>query len=120
MTKDVEYGNQRYQQGYEAGYQIGFAEGTVAEVQEDTWDEGFNEGFEAGEVEGYDFGYHAGIDAEQKRIQTVIRMHMEWAKRDGKGRDFIFWNNVAETLQPKGYTPLTEEEWKQELENLGF
>lgn len=116
MEKDIEYGNMRYQQGYEAGLEAGKG----IDNEDDTpWDDGFNEGFEAGEVEGYDVGYHAGAEAEQKRIQTVIRMHMEWAKRDGKGRDFIFWNNVAETL--KGIDiQMTEEDWKQELENLGF
>lgn len=128
MTKDIEYGNQRYQQGYEAGYEEGFAKGTVAEVQEDTWDDGFNEGFEAGEQEGYNDGFQTGktegfdegVQAEQKRIQTVIRMHMEWAKRDNKGRDFIFWNNVADALKHHQIPEMSEDEWRQELENLGF
>ena len=106
-------------------------------VLEEAHNAGFDLGFEAGEEEGYNEGLHSavveqqledatkeayskGVEREQNRIQQVIQMQMKWAEDQNKGRDYMFWKNVRDSLTPFNFEPWSDERWQEELEKDGF
>ena len=85
------------------------------------YEDGYDEGYETCELEsssytdGKDVGFQEGIQLERNRVYQICSMQMEWAEQNNKGRDYIFWKNVREVLQPKDFEPMSQEEYDQWL-----
>ena len=84
---------------------------------EDGYDEGYETAFGGGSSydDGRSLGFDEGLSAERNRIYQVCSMQMEWAEQNNKGRDYIFWKNVREILQPQNFDPMSEEEYDEWL-----
>lgn len=85
------------------------------------YEDGYDEGYETAEGEhssyedGKSIGFDEGLSAERNRIYQVCSMQMEWAEQNNKGRDYIFWKNVRDILQPQNFEPMSEEEYDEWL-----
>lgn len=94
-----EYFTLGYEDGYDEGYEIAEAESTMYE-------------------DGKSAGFEEGILFERNRVYRVCTMHMEWAEQENKGRDYIFWKNVREFLNPDNFKPMDEEDFDKWLSSL--
>lgn len=81
------------------------------------FEDGYDEGYETCylEASSYAAGRDVGFQLERNRVYQICSMQMEWAEQNNKGRDYIFWKNVREVLQPKDFEPMSQEEYDQWL-----
>lgn len=89
-------------------------------IEEDDWQDNPEEEEEEDlpQRDSFTVGYEAGVVAERDRTQDIVKMHMRWAEQKNDGRDYMFWKGVGEVLTP--IEPMTDEQWKEELEKDGF
>lgn len=91
--------------------------------EDEEWEDPESDEIEVGSPasykDGYDEGFIEGAEAEQTRVQEVIKMHQRWAKEKNRASEYMFWNNVAEVLTPLEID-YSEEAYRKSLENDGF
>lgn len=99
---------------------------TIKKELEKSRNEGWSVGYEAGYEtadsvadDRVDFAFKDGVEKEQRRIQEVIRMNIQWATESGRGSEIVFWNKAKEILTPVE-VDYSDEAYYKELEKDGF
>ena len=89
-------------------------------IHEFSYEEGFEDGLadNTGFEEGKSLGKEEGIKFERNRVYHVCTMQMKWAEQSEKGRDYLFWKNVRDFLNPDNFQPMSEEEFDRMMEEF--
>jgi hypothetical protein len=97
-----------WDEGREEGYLLGFDSGMESNSDDnDNWEDGYNEGF------------HKGIQAEQNRIQFVLKMMFDAALNMGHGNKAVQYKQVMELLSGSDYK-YDEAKYYEDLRNDGI